>query len=157
MSTIKKPHVFGPLELEPLEKKSGAGAAPKKTQGAGAANNMFLYRLLEDKKHKEIVHFVTLLQVKQKVFMTKNNFTCFIIFSVLYIVACGEKNILPNLTNSQEPEPHVLAPWSLSRQNKKYQEPEPLGKKINSRSRPLGKKKPGAGAAKIISSSQPCF
>ena len=42
---------------------------------------------------------------------------------------------MPNLTNSKEQEPVVLAPWSRSR-SKKYQEPEPLGKKS------------GAGAAK---------
>ena len=44
--------VFG--LLEPLEKKTGAGAraAPKKSE-AGAAKNM---RLLEDEKHKEVVH-----------------------------------------------------------------------------------------------------
>ena len=44
----------GPLQ----EKKTGAGAAPKKS-GAGSAKNMrLLNRLLVDKKHKEIVHLV---------------------------------------------------------------------------------------------------
>jgi len=34
------------------------------------------------------------------------------------LVVCGGKNISPNFTDSQEPEPHA-----------KKQEPEPLGKK----------------------------
>ena len=41
-----EPGVFGSLEPEPLEKKTGAGAA-KKLAGSSA--------LREDKKHKEIV------------------------------------------------------------------------------------------------------
>ena len=41
-----EPGVFGSLEPEPLEKKTGAGAA-KKLAGYSA--------LQEDKKHKEIV------------------------------------------------------------------------------------------------------
>ena len=64
------------------------------------------------------------------------------------LVVCREKNILPILNNSQESEPHVfwplgvgaacfLAPWNRSRSRSKkiYQEPEPPGKKIGSRSR----------------------
>ena len=36
----------------------------------------------------------------------KNNyFTCFIFFCRFTLLVCGEKNILANLTNSQEPEP----------------------------------------------------
>ena len=35
-----EPVVFGSLELEPTEKKTGAGAAPKKKPGAGAAKNI---------------------------------------------------------------------------------------------------------------------
>ena len=31
------------------------------------------------------------------------------------LLVCGDKNILPNLTNSQEPEGGFLAPWSWSR------------------------------------------
>ena len=65
--------------------------------------------------------------------MIKNNyFTCFIFFCSFTLLVCGEKNILPNLTNSQEPgdlgslEPELL---------EIKQEPEPLGKKIRSRSR----------------------
>jgi len=43
------------LEPEPLEYKTGAGAAPPKNTGAGAAKIMrLLYQLLEDKKYKEI-------------------------------------------------------------------------------------------------------
>ena len=54
---------------------------------------------------------------------------------------------MPNLTNSQEPEPE------LEPLEKKYQEPgtEPLGEKFRSRSRL--KKKLGAGAAKKFASS----
>ena len=51
------------------------------------------------------------------------------------LLVCEEKNIFPNLTNSQEPEPGVFD----------CLEPEPLEKKTRSRSR-LGKKS-GAGAA----------
>ena len=81
-----------------------------------------------------------------------------IILLVLYFfcrftsLVCGEKNILANLTNSQEPvgagrSRVFLAPWSRSRSRlKKNQEPEPLGKKIRSRSRSRLKKKSGAGA-----------
>ena len=54
-----------------------------------------------------------------------------IILLVLYftLLVCGEKNILANLTNSQEPEPGVFG--SLEPEP----EPELLGKKIRSRSR----------------------
>ena len=60
---------------------------------------------------------------------------------------------MPNLTNSQEPEPvffgHLVPePEPLE---KKYPEPEPLGKKIRSRSRL--KKKSEAGAAKKFAGS----
>ena len=66
---------------------------------------------------------------------------CFCSFTLL---VCGEKNILPNLTNRKEPEPVFLAPWSRSRSKKnirsqsrfgKNQEPEPDEKKVRSRSR----------------------
>ena len=52
-----------------------------------------------------------------------------IIFCSLTLLVCGEKKILPNLTNSQEPETVFLAPLSRSQLKKKFQEPEPLGKK----------------------------
>ena len=74
-----------------------------------------------------------------------------IILLVLYffcrftLLVCGEKNILANLTNSQEPEPVGAGCfWSRSRLKKKpgagaawekNQEPEPLEKKVRSRSR----------------------
>ena len=82
-----------------------------------------------------------------------------IILLVLYFICsftllvCGENNILPNLTNSQEPEPGIFGPLEPEPLENKYQEPEPvpLGKKIRSRSRL--KKKSGAGAAKNISGS----
>ena len=68
------------------------------------------------------------------------------------------KNILPNLTNSQEPEPFFLAPWSRSRSKKKYQEPEPepLGEKIRSRSRSLLKKSQEPEPLKNLPAPQPC-
>ena len=81
---------FDPWSLSWLRKKTGAGAS----------NNMpFLYRLLEDKKHKEIVKICTLL------FRT------------------GEPE--PGVLGSSEPEPlekkrGAGAAW------KKSQEPEPL-------------------------------
>ena len=60
-----EPHVFGLLEPE-IEKKPGAGATPKKMgAGAGAANIMrLLYRPLENKKHKGIVHLLLFFYVK---------------------------------------------------------------------------------------------
>jgi len=51
------------------------------------------------------------------------------------LVVCGGKNISSNLINSQEPEPHVLAPWSRS-----------LGKKLGAGA--AWKKKSRTGAAK---------
>ena len=54
-----------------------------------------------------------------------------------------EKNILPNLTNSQEPEQGVFGALE--------QKPEPLEKKTKSRSR-LGKKS-GVGADKKFAAS----
>ena len=73
----------------------------------------------------------------------KQLFYLFYIFCSFTLLVCGEKNLLPNLTNSQEPEPGVFG--SLE------PEPEPLGKKIKSRSRL--KKKLGAGAEKEIAGS----
>ena len=64
----------------------------------------------------------------------KQLFYLFYIFCSFTLLVCGEKNILPNLTNSQEPEPGVFC--SL--------EPEP---------EPLEKKKSGADAAKTIAGS----
>ena len=78
----------------------------------------------------------------------KNNyFTCFIFFCRFTLLVCGEKNILSNLTNSQEPEPGVFSsfePEPLEKKTRsrsqsrsrlgKNQEPEPLEKKVRSRS-----------------------
>ena len=49
----------------------------------------------------------------------------------LPLLVCGEKNILLNLNNSQEPEPVFLGPLEPEPEPlaKNYQEPEPLGKK----------------------------
>ena len=75
----------------------------------------------------------------------KNNyFTCFIFFMPIYLTSLwGKKNILANLTNSQEPEmepePGVLAPWSRSRsrlrKKTRSRSRSRLGKRIRSRSR----------------------
>ena len=57
---FSRSRMFLALGAEAAWKKQGAGAraAPKKS-GAGAAKNMrLLYRLLEDKTHKEIVHLL---------------------------------------------------------------------------------------------------
>ena len=62
-------------------------------------------------------------------------------FLPFYLLVFGEKNILPNLTNSQEPEPVFIGPL----------EPEPLEKNTRSLSR-LGKKS-GAGAVKKLAGS----
>ena len=76
-------------------------------------------------------------------------FTCFIFFCRFTLLVCGEKNILANLTNSQELEPVGAGSfWLLGAgaawQKKtgagagaaweKNQEPEPLEKKLGSRS-----------------------
>ena len=84
----------------------------------------------------------------------------FIIFCHFTLLVCGEKNILANLTNSQEPEPvRARCFWLLGagaraawKKNQEPElEPEPLGKKIRSRSR--FKKKSGAGATKKFAGS----
>ena len=51
-----------------------------------------------------------------------------IILLVLYfcsftLLVCGEKNILPNLTNSQEPEPGFCWPHGAGATRKKIQGP----------------------------------
>jgi len=46
------------------------------------------------------------------------------IFLQFYLSSLGEKNILPNLTNSQEPKP-VFWPLGAGAARKKYQESEP--------------------------------
>jgi len=77
----------------------------------------------------------------------------YISFCSFTFLVCGEKNILPNLTNSQEPEPVFFGPLEPK--------PEPLGKKIPGtgavaalekiRSRSRLKKK--SGAAKKLAGS----
>ena len=61
--------------------------------------------------------------------MVKKTIILFVLYFLqFYLTSCGEKNILPNLNNSQEPEPVLF--W-------------PLG----ARARAARKKLPGAGAA----------
>ena len=68
----------------------------------------------------------------------------YIFFCSFTLLVCGENNILPNLANSQEPEPGVfcsLKPEPLEKKPgagaawEKNQEAEPLEKKVGSRSR----------------------
>ena len=93
--------------------------------------------LLEDKKHKEIVLFLLFFN-SEFLWLNKQLFY-FYIFCSFTLIVCGEKNILPNLTKSQEPEPVSFGPLepvslkkntrSLSRSRlEKNQEPEPLEK-----------------------------
>ena len=46
-----------------------------------------------------------------------------------FYLTSGEKNIFPNFTNSQEPEPVLFGPLEPEPLEIKYQEPEPPGKK----------------------------
>ena len=50
-------------------------------------------------------------------------------FFQFYISRLWGKNILPNLTNSQEPKPLVFAPWSRSRMKRNTMSRSRLGKK----------------------------
>ena len=58
----------------------------------------------------------------------KQLFYLFYIFCSFTLLVCGEKNILPNLTNSQEPEPGVFCSLEPEPEplEKKSQEPTPL-------------------------------
>ena len=62
----------------------------------------------------------------------------FYIFCSFTLLVCGEKNILPNLTNSQDLEPFFW-PLGAGADRKKTQEPEPepepepIGNEIRSR------------------------
>ena len=67
----------------------------------------------------------------------KQLFYLFYIFCSFTLLVCGEKNILPNLTNSQEPEPEPIFFGPLE------PDPELLEKNTMSRSQSrsrLGKK-----------------
>ena len=79
----------------------------------------------------------------------------FYIFCSFTLLVCGEKNILPNLTNSQESEPVFFGPLEPEPLEKKYQEleSEPLGKKISSRSRLKKKSVAGAETTKRLTGS----
>ena len=110
-----------------LEKKSGAEAAKKLAGSPG---------LLEDNKHKEIVLLLVFFRYNstRKLYGKKKQlFYLFYIICSSTLLFCGERNILPNLTNSQEPEP-VFLPLEPK--------PEPLEKRI-----------PGAGAATKLAGS----
>ena len=77
-------------------------------------------------------------------------FTNLIFLAVLHKYFVGKKNILPNLTNSQEQEPQGAACfWPLGSQsclkkNTIKPKPEPFGEILGSRSRL--EKQSGAGA-----------
>ena len=70
-------------------------------------------------------------------------------FCSFTLLVCGEKNIWPNLNNSQEPG--FFGPLGPEPLEKKYQEPEPFGKKSGAVA--VWKKKSGAGAAKKLAGS----
>ena len=132
---------------------AGAGAARKKIPGAGAANKLAGFKaLLEDKKHKEIVLLLLFFWENSKfVWLNKQLFYLFYIFCSFTLLVCGENNILPNLTNSQEPEPlkKNTRSWSWSRSQsrlEKNQEPELLEKKSGARA---AKKLAGSPALQI--------
>ena len=57
----------------------------------------------------------------------KQLFYLFYIFCSFTLLVCGEKNILPNLTNSQETEPGFWT-FGAGAAREKNPEPEPLGK-----------------------------
>ena len=82
-----EPHICGRLEPEPLEKKN-------------REPEPLLYRLLEYKKQKEIVHSLG------KIVSFLHNYLTFFIFSCSFTsVNFRVRNVSSNLTNSQEPEP----------------------------------------------------
>ena len=134
-----EPHVFGPLKTEPkrLEKKWGAGAAWKK-QGASPAFSIGAWEAGLGSRSRSRVFWLlgagaawrkktgagAAWKKSKFLWLNKQLFYLFYIFCSFTLTDCGEKNILPNFTNSQEPEPVFLAPWSRSR-SKKYQELEP--------------------------------
>ena len=74
----------------------------------------------------------------------------FYLFYVFSLAVCGEKNIEPNLTNSQKSEPVFLS-LGAGAARKKYQEPEPPGKKSGAGA--ARKNESGAGAAKKLAGS----
>ena len=59
-------------------------------------------------------------------------------FCSFVLLVCGEKNILPR--SRSQSEPGIFGPLEPEPLEKKYQEPEPLGKKIRSKSRSRLKK-----------------
>ena len=89
--------------------------------------------------------------VKKTIILLVLNF-----FAVLPLV-CYEKNILPNLTNSQKPETFFFGPElepEPEPPEKKYQVPEPLGEK-NQEPEPLEKKVRTGAAKKLAGSTGP--
>ena len=69
----------------------------------------------------------------------KNYFTCFMLFCSFTLLVSGEKNILPNFANGQEPRPGFFCPLELELELEL--EPEPLEKNTRSRSLSRLKKK----------------
>ena len=82
---------LGLLEPEPLEKKNGE---PKPEPEPP------LYRLLEDKKQKEIVHSIGII-----VSLFTQLFNFLYISCSFTLVDFRERNVSSNLTNRKEPEP----------------------------------------------------
>ena len=88
---------LAPWSRSRLRKKTGVGAGAtarsKKKTEAGAAKNMpLLYRLLDNKKHKELYICNSYLgKIVSFYGKNHNHFTCFIYLTVLQLVVCEEK------------------------------------------------------------------
>ena len=121
-----------------MNKKSGAGSgknwpAPQPCEKIKSIRKLY-------SSYSILGKIVSFYDKKIKIFYL------FYIFLPFYLLVCGEKNILANLTNSQEPEPGVfgfLEPEPLEKkpgagaawEKNQEPEPEPLEKKVRSRSR----------------------
>ena len=115
-----------------MKKKSGDGAA-KKLAGSSALRDK-----IKSNKRKLYFIYSSLGKIVSFYGYKDNHFTFLLFYFCSFtLIVCGEKNILPNLTNSQEPEPGFFGPIEPEPIEKEYQEtePEPLGKKIRSWSR----------------------
>ena len=134
---------LAPWSRSRLRKKTGAGAAQKKSQEPEPLKNQPALQPCEKIKSIRKLYFSYSSFDKILRFMVKKT----IILLVLYffcsftLLVCGEKNILPRSRSRV-----FLAPWSRSRSRskkipgagaawEKNQEPEPLEKKVRSRSR----------------------
>ena len=122
-----------------LEKKSGARATKKLAGSSALCENL--------KSIRKLYFSYSFLWLKKQLFYL------FHIFCSFTLLVCGEKNILPNLTKSQEAEPvgagcfwlllagdgatwkKTVAGAGAAWEKNQEPEPEPLEKKVMSRSR----------------------